>query len=66
VRIAPHLMVIGNLGRYGNLQGALQPTLDTESAALAANQNLGVTTVGTVDAWYGLADCVSKCPRGAG
>ena len=62
VRIAPHLMVIGNLGRYGNLQGALQPTLDTESAALAANQNLGVTTGGTVDAWYGLGGLRFEVP----
>jgi hypothetical protein len=37
-RIAPHLMVIGNIGRFGNLQSDLQPTLDATTAALAANQ----------------------------
>ncbi len=53
VRIAPHVMVFANVGRFGNLQADLQPTLDATTAALAANQGLGVTGGGSLDAWYG-------------
>lgn len=53
VRIAPHVMVIGNIGRLGNVQADLQPTLDATTATVAANQGLGVTGGGSLDAWYG-------------
>jgi len=52
VRIAPHLMVFGNVGRLGNLQGELQPTLDATTAALAANQGLTVIGSGSLPASY--------------
>jgi hypothetical protein len=52
VRIAPHVMVFGNLGRFGNLQADLQPTLDATTAALAANQGLTVIGGGSLPASY--------------
>jgi len=51
-RIAPHLMVIGNVGRFGNLQADLQPTLDATTSALATNQGLSVVGGGTLPATY--------------
>ena len=52
VRIAPHVMVFGNIGRFGNLQGDLQPTLDATTAALAANEGLTVIGGGSLPATY--------------
>ena len=52
VRIAPHVMVFGDIGRFGNLQADLQPTLDTTTAALAANQGLSVIGGGSLPASY--------------
>ena len=52
VRVAPHLMVFGNVGRFGDLQGDLQPTLNTTTAALAANQGLTVLGSGSLPASY--------------
>jgi opacity protein-like surface antigen len=52
VRIAPHTMLFGNVGRFGNLQGDLQPTLDATTAALAANQGLTVIGGGSLPASY--------------
>jgi opacity protein-like surface antigen len=52
VRVAPHVMIFGNVGRFGNLQGDLQPTLDTTTSALAANQGLDVVGGGSMPAKY--------------
>jgi opacity protein-like surface antigen len=52
VRIAPHVMVFGNVGRFGNLQADLQPTLDATTSALATNQGLNVIGGGSVPATY--------------
>ena len=52
VRIAPHVMVFGNVGRFGNLQADLQPTLDATTAALSTNQGLSVIGGGSVAATY--------------
>jgi opacity protein-like surface antigen len=52
VRIAPHLMVFGNVGRFGNLQADLQPTLDATTSALANNQGLNVIGGGSLPATY--------------
>jgi Outer membrane protein beta-barrel domain len=52
VRIAPHVMVFGNVGRFGNLQADLQPTLDATTAALAATQGLTVIGGGSLPASY--------------
>ena len=52
VRIAPHVMVIGNIGRFGSLQPDLQPTLNAATSALAANQGLSVIGGGSMPATY--------------
>ena len=52
VRVAPHVMVFGNIGRFRNLQADLQPTLDTATANLAANQGLTVVGAGSLPALY--------------
>jgi opacity protein-like surface antigen len=52
IRIAPHVMVFGNVGRFGNLQADLQPTLDGTTGALAANQGLSVLGGGSVPTTY--------------
>jgi opacity protein-like surface antigen len=62
VRIAPHLMVFGDLGRFGNLQADLQPTLDSTTAALSANQGLTVTGGGSLPAWYGAGGLRAEVP----
>jgi hypothetical protein len=45
-RIASHLMAFGNVGRFTNLQGDLERTLDAATASLAA-QGVGVASGGT-------------------
>jgi opacity protein-like surface antigen len=52
VRIAPHVMAFGNIGRFTDLQGELQPTLNSATASLLANQDLGVTGGGTLPASF--------------
>jgi hypothetical protein len=52
VRIAPHMKVFGNVGRFGNLQADLQPTLDATTSALANNQGLNVIGGGSLPATY--------------
>jgi opacity protein-like surface antigen len=52
-RIAPHLMLFANVGRFADLQSDLQPTLDATTTALS-NQGIGVTAAGTLPAWYGV------------
>lgn len=58
VRIAPHLMAFGNVGRFTDLQGDLEPTLDAATAS-SANQGVGVTSGGTLPAWYGVGGRMS-------
>ena len=64
IRIAPHVMVFGNLGHYANLQGELQPTLDATTASLATSQGLGVTTTGSLPATYGIGGVRLELPIG--
>ena len=52
VRVLPHVMVIGNVGRLGNLQSDLQPTLDATTTALANNQGLSIMGAGSLPATY--------------
>jgi opacity protein-like surface antigen len=51
-RIGPHVMVFGNVGRFGNLQADLQPTINATASALAANQGLTVIGGGSLPAAY--------------
>jgi opacity protein-like surface antigen len=53
VRIAPHLMIFGNLGHFQDLHGDLQPTLDAAVASLSTNDGLELNSTGTIPAWYG-------------
>jgi opacity protein-like surface antigen len=62
VRIAPHVMVFGNVGRFANLQADLQPTLDSATAALSANQGLSVIAGGKLPASYGLGGLRVEVP----
>ena len=62
VRIAPHVMVFGNIGRFANLQADLQPTLDSATAALSANQGLSVIGGGKLPASYGLGGLRVEVP----
>src|SRR4051812_32326835 len=64
-RIAPHIMAIGNVGRFSNLQGDLQPTLDSATAALAENQGLSVIGAGTLPAWYSTGGLRVDLPTGS-
>jgi len=64
VRIAPHVMIVGNGGRLGNLQADLQPTLDAATAALSAAQGLSVTGAGSLPAWYTTGGVRVEVPAG--
>ena len=64
VRIAPHVMIFGNGGRFGNLQADLQPTIDAATAALSANQGLSVTGGGSLPAWYTTGGVRVEVPAG--
>ena len=63
-RIAPHVMVFGNIGRFSNLQADLQPTLDSATAALE-NQGIAVIGAGTLPAWYGTGGLRVEVPTGS-
>jgi opacity protein-like surface antigen len=52
VHIARHVKVFGDIGRFGNLQADLQPTLDSATSTLAANQGLSVIGGGSLPATY--------------
>lgn len=64
VRVAPHVTAFGNVGRFANLQGDLQPTLDAATNALS-EQGLGVTGGGTLPAWYGVGGLRAEFPASA-
>jgi opacity protein-like surface antigen len=61
VRVAPHVMVFTNVGRFANLQGDLQPTLDATTTSLA-NHDLAVSGSGTLPAWYGIGGLRAEIP----
>jgi opacity protein-like surface antigen len=52
VRIAPHVMLFGNAGRFGNLQADLQPTLNAAASTLSTQQGLDVIGGGSLPATY--------------
>lgn len=64
VRVAPHIMLFGNIGHYANLQGELQPTLDSATSALATSDGLGVNASGRLPATYGLGGVRVEVPAG--
>jgi opacity protein-like surface antigen len=64
VRVAPHVTAFGNIGRFANLKGDLDPTLDAATTSLS-QQGLGVTSGGTLPAWYGLGGLRAEFPASA-
>ena len=56
MRIAPHVSVFANVGRFENLQpSAVQPAVDLTVAAFGVGTGLNLTGTGTVPAWYSTA-----------
>jgi len=64
VRVAPHVMAFGDIGRFNNLQSDLQPTLDATTAALS-NEGIGVSVTGALPAWYGVGGLRAEVPANA-
>jgi opacity protein-like surface antigen len=62
VRVAPHVMLFGDLGQFHNLQGDLQPTLNSATTTLAANQGLTILGGGTLPAWYSVGGVRVEVP----
>ena len=63
VRVAPHLLVFGDVGRFHNLQPSdAQPAVDITTTFLAQTQ--GVTVLGTprVPAWYSVGGLRYEVP----
>ena len=53
MRIAPGLLVFGDLGQFHNLQpSGVQPTVNSTTAMLSDSIGLNVTGTGRVPAWY--------------
>jgi len=52
VRVAPRLMVFGNLGRFHNLQTSTVNPAVTNTTLVAAGTGLDVTGTSTTPAWY--------------
>lgn len=52
-RLAPHLLVFGNIGRFRDLQPSdLQPSVNFTTTVLSSSQGLNVIGTGRVPAWY--------------
>ena len=62
VRVAPHVMVFGDLGWFKNLQNDLTPTLNTTVASLQNTQGLSVTGGGTLPALYSIGGVRVEVP----
>jgi len=55
VRIAPHLLVFGDLGHFHNLQPfGVQEDVDNAATTLASTDGLDVIGTGRVPAWYSI------------
>ena len=63
VRVAPHLLVFGNLGEIRNLQPSEeQPTVDSTTASVAAAQGLSVLGTARVPALYSIGGLRYEVP----
>jgi len=62
VRVAPHVMVFGDLGWFRNLQSDLAPTLNTTVTSLQTNQGLNVAGGGTLPAVYSIGGVKLEIP----
>ena len=62
VRVAPHVMVFGDLGWFRNLQPDLTTSLNNTVASLQNTQGLGVTATGTLPAVYSIGGVRVEIP----
>ena len=63
VRIAPRLLVFGNVGQFHNLQPSdVLPSVETTTTFLAAGQGLDVIGVARVPAWYSIGGVRYEMP----
>ena len=62
VRVAPHVMVFGDLGYFRNLQGDLTNSLNNAVTSLQNTQGLGVTATGTLPALYSIGGVRVEIP----
>jgi len=62
VRVAPHLMVFGDVGQFRSLQPDLQPTLASATTSLATTQGLTLNGGGSLPATYGLGGVRLEIP----
>jgi len=63
VRIAPHLLVFGDLGQFHNLQpSSIQPTVDSTTALLSGSLGLNLVGTSRVPAWYSVGGLRYEVP----
>ena len=63
VRIAPHLLVFGDVGRFENLQPSdVQPSIASTTSQLSSSQGLAVIGTGSVPAWYSVGGLRFEVP----
>lgn len=62
VRVAPHVLVFGDLGWFKNLQGDLTPSLNGTVNSLQSTQGLNVTGTGTLPAVYSIGGVRVEIP----
>ena len=67
VRVAPHLLVFGDLGQFHNLQPSdIQPTVDSTTALLSGSMGLNVVGTARVPAWYSVGGIRYEVPTRGG
>ena len=63
VRIAPHLLVFGNIGQFHNLQPSdILPSVETTTTFLSGGMGLNVVGVARVPAWYSVGGLRYEMP----
>jgi opacity protein-like surface antigen len=63
VRIAPRLLVFGNIGQFRNLQPSdIAPVVESTTTFLSAGQGLNVTGIARVPAWFSLGGLRYEVP----
>jgi opacity protein-like surface antigen len=63
VRIAPHLLAFGDVGRFQNLQPSdVQTPIAATTSQLSASQGLSVIGTGSVPAWYSIGGLRFEVP----
>ena len=63
VRVAPHLLVFGDVGQFHNLQPSdVQPAVDSTTATLSGSTGLNVIGTARVPAWYSVGGLRFEVP----